>query len=491
MGSHLEKAYDELLYNNKEQDELKKDLRELELDEFYAEEKFGPITWDERLAFWLRRNLIIPIKHKIKNSSIFQDDYKNGRTKVRLCGLKFSYINPKLVIRPDYTPVISKIQNKYKNKEKIRVGFLVNENCKWNAEYLYNLLEENEHFEPIILITLYDTRHQKKDMTKSSIEDNYNFFASTGKRVEKVYDEENEKYLAIKDFDIDILFYQQPWGLDDSQSIEETANDSLCCYFAYGISAVECPADVRPFHEKLFAYFIPNEETKTFLESIKINNLDNLNIVGYPKLDIYNNLSKTRQIRKTIIYAPHHSYKRGLKLGTFNKTGMQILEFAKQHKEYNWVFKPHPDLKEVLYKDKKYRKEFTENYYKQWAEIGKVYDKGNYFEQFMQTDILITDCDSFLLEYMPTLNPIIRLERKDSVKLSKLGQEIVKGIYCASNFDECVNILKKLDKPNQDELKEKRKEITDSILRKTTNASANIVAELEKLFTSYGVVNEK
>ena len=56
MGSHLEKAYDELLYNNKEQDELKKDLRELELDEFYAEEKFGPITWDERLAFWLRRN---------------------------------------------------------------------------------------------------------------------------------------------------------------------------------------------------------------------------------------------------------------------------------------------------------------------------------------------------------------------------------------------------------------------------------------------------
>ena len=43
----------------------------------------------------------------------------------------------------------------------------------------------------------------------------------------------------------------------------------------------------------------------------------------------------------------------------------------------------------------------------------------------------------------------------------------------------------------RDEMLEKRKEITDSILRKTTNASANIVAELEKLFTSYGVVNEK
>ena len=70
-----------------------------------------------------------------------ENNFKTGRTTYRILGLKFSYINPKLVQRPDYTPVISKIQNKYNNKEKIRVGFLVNENCKWNAEYLYNLLE--------------------------------------------------------------------------------------------------------------------------------------------------------------------------------------------------------------------------------------------------------------------------------------------------------------------------------------------------------------
>ena len=130
-----------------------------------------------------------------------ENNFKKGRTTYRIFGLKFSCINPKLVQRPDYSHVISKIRNKHKNNEKIRVGFLVNENCKWNAENLYNLLEENEYFEPVVLITLCDTRHQKKDMTKSSVADNYNFFVSTGKRVEKVYDEENEKYLDIKDFD--------------------------------------------------------------------------------------------------------------------------------------------------------------------------------------------------------------------------------------------------------------------------------------------------
>ena len=42
-----------------------------------------------------------------------------------------------------------------------------------------------------------------------------------------------------------------------------------------------------------------------------------------------------------------------------------MLEYAKKHPEYNWVFKPHPDVKEVLYKDKKYGPEFTENYYQE------------------------------------------------------------------------------------------------------------------------------
>lgn len=420
-----------------------------------------------------------------------KDNCATGRTTLSLCGLKFSFINKKLVRRPNYDEVLSKIQAKHQNNEKVRVGFLVNENCKWNAENLYNLLEENNAFEPIVLVTLYNTRHQKKDMTKSSLQENYDFFTNSGKRVIKAYDEENERYLDIANFDIDILFYQQPWGLDESQSIEVVSKSSLCCYYAYGISVLECPSEVRPFHEKLFAYFIPNDETKECLKKFEINSLENLVVVGYPKLDIYNDLEKNTQDKKTIIYAPHHSYNRGLKIGTFNKNGKEILEFAKQHPEFNWIFKPHPDLKEVLYKDKRFGKEFSENYYAQWASIGKIYDKGNYFEQFMTSDILITDCDSFLLEYMPTLNPLIRLERKGSAKLSPIGKKIVKGIYRVNNFSECASILKRLDTPNQDTLKEKRIEITDSILRKTKFASANIIKELEKLFANCEVVNEK
>jgi len=417
-------------------------------------------------------------------NSLFKLEHNHvaGRTIVRIMGLKFSFLNKKLIQHPDYSQAIAKIKNKYNKKEKIRVGFLVSENSKWNAENLYNLLEENEHFEPVVLVTLYTTRHDKKDFTKTSVADNYNFFVSIGKRVQKVYDEENEKYLDIKDFDIDILFYQQPWGISLEQSITNVSSYAICCYFPYGISVLESPIEVRPFHEQLYAYYIPNEESEKYLKKFEINKLDNLNIVGYPKLDIYNSLTKTKREKKTIIYAPHHSWNRRLRLGTFPKTGIKILEYAQKHPEFNWIFKPHPDLKEVLYKEKRYGKDFTENYYKQWAAIGEINNKGNYFEQFMASDILITDCDAFLLEYMPTFNPIIRLDRKDSTKLSLLGKEIMKGIYRAFSFNECKKILEYLYNNDNDRLSEQRKEITKNILRKTQNASANIVNELEKLF---------
>lgn len=409
------------------------------------------------------------------------NNYNTSRTEITICGVRIKIPNKKLINYPDYSKTLNKIKEKHKNNQKIRVGFLVNENCKWNAENLYNLLEENNSFEPIILVSLYNTRHQKKDMTKSSVEENYIFFANTGKRVIKVYDEKNEKYLDIKNFNIDILFYQQPWGLDESQSIDITSKDMLCCYFSYGIGILECSVNVRPFHEKLFYYFVSDEETKKLFKKFEINKLNNMHVIGYPKLDIYNNLKPIQHKKKTIIYAPHHSYKRGLRIGTFHKTGIKMLEFAKQNKEYNWVFKPHPDLKEVLYKDKKYGKNFAENYYSEWDKIGTVYDKGNYFEQFMQSDILITDCCSFLLEYMPTLKPIIRLERSRSQKISPLGKILLKGMYRIRNFNKLYSLLTTLKNENEDNLLEQRKELTNNILRRTKNASLNIVKALEKI----------
>ena len=386
-----------------------------------------------------------------------KNDYAKARTEVRLFGIKMSFVNKNLLVKPNYDQVLKKIQAKYDANQKIRVGFLVSENAKWNAENLYNELEKNPNFEPVVLVSAYTTLHENKDLTKTSVEVNYNFFKERNKRVIKAYDEENHKYIPLKDLDIDILFYQQPWGIHESQSIEVTSLDMLCCSYSYGLTVIKDDVEVRPFHEKLFCYFIPNEQTKDLLKEYEIKKLDNLRIVGYPKLDIYNGLERIPTDKKTIIYAPHHSFNRGFRVGTFDLLGEKILNFAKEHTEYNWVFKPHPDLKEVLYKDKRYGADFTKKYYEEWDKIGMRYEKGDYFNLFMSSDLLITDCVSFLLEYIPCGSPLIRLERSKRDNMSNLGKEILKGIYRVYNFKELNKVFNQLIVEDKDPLKKQEK----------------------------------
>ena len=47
-------------------------------------------------------------------------------TEITLFGIKVKIYNPDLLKKPDYTNALKNIQTKFKNKEKIRVAFLVN-----------------------------------------------------------------------------------------------------------------------------------------------------------------------------------------------------------------------------------------------------------------------------------------------------------------------------------------------------------------------------
>ena len=110
------------------------------------------------------------------------------------------------------------------------------------------------------------------------------------------------------------------------------------------------------------------------------------------------------------------------------------------------------------------------------------YEKGDYFNLFMSSDLLITDCVSFLLEYIPCGSPLIRLERSKRDNMSNLGKEILKGIYRVYNFKELNKVFNQLIVEDKDPLKEIREDINVRIAGKGKNASLNIVKELESLF---------
>ena len=400
------------------------------------------------------------------------NNYNTSRTEITLMGIKLKFFNEKLVRIPDYTNALNKVKTKYQNKEKIRVAFYVSENAKWNAEELYKLFEQSEEFEPVIVVSLLSYVHEGDDVTRNNLQENYDFFKKSGKNVVKAYDEEKKEYIPLENFDIDIIFYQQPWGIPDIHNIETTKDFALSCHFHYGLNIFKSKMDDMPFYKKLFINFLSNDKEQKKCDT-------NTCVIGFPKLDIYKTLKRTKSEtdKKTIIYAPHFSYKKNsiLKIGTFNRTGEQILEFAKQHPEYNWVFKPHPVLKNELAHDKKYGIDFINNYYSEWAKIGTVCENGDYFNLFINSDLLITDCSAFLLEYLPTGKPIFRLERENSAKLTTFGEKIVENTYQIYSFVDFERYFSEVFACKKDSLKNKREQFINLKINK--NSSSQIIVE--------------
>ena len=118
-------------------------------------------------------------------------------------------------------------------------------------------------------------------------------------------------------------------------------------------------------------------------------------------------------------------------------------------------------------------------YYNEWLKIGRIYDKGNYFDIFKTSDLLITDSISFRAEYLPTLKPIICPTKHGSCKMNLLGKKIIEGAYITHNNKELKQTIENLIN-NNDTLYNKRKQIVEEIFGMTFNSSENIISIIEK-----------
>ena len=199
-----------------------------------------------------------------------------------------------------------------KNKKPVKVIFLVRENQKWQYQTLYQLLEEDKNFEPLVLVSLLYLVHKGKDKTRNNLEENYNFFKERNINVDYAY--KNGEYINLKEFKPDIVFYDQPWDLPKIHNIPEVSNYALTCYAPYGCEILDCKSDyTQDFHKLLFKFFVGNNDCLERYESYKKHNSNNCIVTGYPKLDAYFEPVRQKNIWKDenkfkIIYAPHHSF---------------------------------------------------------------------------------------------------------------------------------------------------------------------------------------
>ncbi len=383
----------------------------------------------------------------------------------------------------------NRIKTKIKNNQPINVIFLSSEISKWGYSSLYEKFAKSKYFAPKVIVFPLRRVHGKSDNTQPDLKIQYDFYKDQGFDVEYSYNLEKHFYRSLKRYSPDIIFYQQPWALPDEYYIGNTSKYALPFYVSYSFDVTENKAHYTDnFHKLLHTYFV---DTKLNLETYKKYNKaakDNCYVVGYPKLDEYLN-NEPLDYKKywkepdkfKIIYAPHFSFDtNGIHLATFKENGKFILELAKSHPETTWVFKPHPKFKFSLLKEHIMTEEEIEEYYRSWESIGTICESGNYIDLFKTSDLMITDCGSFLGEYLPSGKPLIQLVNP-LAKFSELGKKVKSEYYHSHNNEELKKLFEEIVVKRNDYKKEARKKLADEIFDFSKFASDRIYEYIENL----------
>lgn len=365
-----------------------------------------------------------------------------------------------------------------KNGLPLYVVFYVYDESKWKSQSVYDLMEKDDRFEPLIVATKNCAPEGNPNyQTAEDVIKCYNFFKSKGMKVELGYDIRKNSFIPLEKFHPDIIIYSHPWYVQEKQGPVICSKFALTYYIPYFLPASEQWHEYGlRFHQYIYRHYVPTKMVRDYYAKNMPCIEHSFCVVGHPVLDSYNTNDTTE--KKYIIYAPHWTVcGENLRFGTFEWSGNKILEFAKNHKELNWVFRPHPLMYNYILTSGFMRKQEIDNYFNEWKSFATFSDGGDYIRLFKESYAMITDCGSFLTEYFVTGNPVIHLV-SEHLKPNGTIQEIDKTYYTAHNADEMVKHLHQVIIDGDDYKKEERIKLLEKLDLKNSNSAEKIINDI-------------
>ena len=365
-----------------------------------------------------------------------------------------------------------------KDVSPLNVIFHVYDESKWKSQSVYDLMEKDERFNPMIVATKNCAPEGNPNyQTAENVKKCYEYFKNKGMRVEYGYDIRKNKFIPFEAFNSDIIFYSHPWYVYETQGPVVCSKFALTYYIPYFLPASEQWHEYGlRFHQYIYRHYVPTESVKNYYSKNMPSVEHSFRVVGHPILDSYNNQKDFE--KKYIIYAPHWTVcGENLRFGTFKWSGKKVLELAKAHPELNWVFRPHPLLYNFVITSGFMKEEEIDKYYDEWKNFAQYSEGGDYIDLFRQSYAMITDCGSFLTEYFVTENPVIHLV-SEYLNPNSTIKEIDKTYYTVHNTDELIKDFHQVILDKYDYKKEERKKLLEKLGFKNSSSAEKIIKDV-------------
>lgn len=308
-------------------------------------------------------------------------------------------------------------------RRPVRVMFYVNNLSMWKNDKLLMILKDDKRFDPFIVTYIYTSDSEQNKRKRG--EEITRHFDALGISCTSGFDYNRNTRLPVSRFNADIVFYAQPYY----NRFRQIPHNVLLAYIPYCFEMDETRYAFNSLYQNIcWKLFVQSPLHKELKAKYNLNHGSNAVVVGNPLADYFFDGHKPSVEMwasadtsfKRIIWAPHHSILPDdmLDHSTFLSIADEMLALAKKYRDrVQFVFKPHPMLKEKLYKIDTWGVEKTDAYYNLWRNMPNCnFADGNYVDLFMTSDALIHDCSSFTAEYLYVNKPVMFLTDRTSIK---------------------------------------------------------------------------
>ena len=333
---------------------------------------------------------------------------------LREIGSEFIYI-------PNTIKHLNRLNNKYRNKDKINVMFITQFPEMWNSvKSLYNLLITDNRFN-VSVLTIPKRDSSNESGKRFQKDDAFEFFLKEGVEAKHA---DIRRISSLKKYDPDFIFIQRPYDdmMPKDYSIRNICKIGLVCYIPYSArltKGIHLSYELNPHLLRyFFAFFADCEDsfmyTHYWIETRRYRKLKHAFNIGFPRYDLIKQVEVDDKRKKSrFTWLPRWSLNEENDRSTFLEYIDTVLDFFEQRKDLHLVIRPHPLMFSNFLKNGAITEEGIKNIHDRVDMLENVtFDiNKDYLQTFDETDVLIADVTSLLFEFFFSGKPIICLSK--------------------------------------------------------------------------------
>ena len=190
------------------------------------------------------------------------------------------------------------------------------------------------------------------------------------------------------------------------------------------------------FHRNAWLVTCTSAETlEVIREEVPTSQGRQYRVTGHPKADLLRRVAvRPRGDHPfTILWSAHHSIGDDwLKFGTFHKSAHAMLDAARAHPEWNFIYSAHQALLTRMESaEPPLSRTMVDGFLRGWNALPNttIFGGGDYADVFAEADVLVCDGLSWLIEFQLVNKPVVFIERADHARFNPLGEVTLAGMH--------------------------------------------------------------